>query len=210
MQTPSQDQVAPPNASTYPQPPPHVRQDVGWILSTFISMIHAKLLTPTQTSPERTVSRDRIVPQLVSPVLSRNPVVQTGVNMAYHACPNCKRNFDRAQELKRHLRSNLPHWIHCPIHQCPWTGNRRYDLKDHMTAHANIYRGEPKPEEYQIYDPEELVEAVVRDTLSVVSAADIALSMVGKRFAQPDKAGVEANVWSRRRKFCKRVDFDPP
>lgn len=44
---------------------------------------------------------------------------------------------------------------------------------------------------------------MVRGTLAVGKAADIALSMVKKRFAEPDKVGVEANVWGSRRKFCK-------
>lgn len=157
-----------------------------------------------QTSPVRDAGQDRIAPQLVSPVLSRSPVAQTEAHMAHYACPNCKRNFDRLQELKRHLRSNLPHWIHCPIPRCPWTGNRRYNLTVHMTAHANLYPdGAPGPEEYQIYDPGELVESIASGTLTVVSAANIALSMVEKRFTQLDKAGVKANVWSNRRKFCK-------
>ena len=73
-----------------------------------------------------------------------------------------------------------------------------------MTAHVNLYPdGAPGPEEYQIYDPEWLVESMANGTLTAVSAANIALSMVEKRFTQLDKAGVEANVWSNRRKFCK-------
>ena len=44
---------------------------------------------------------------------------------------------------------------------------------------------------------------MARGTLAVGKAADIALSMVEKRFGEPDKAGVQANVWGSRRKFCK-------
>ena len=73
-----------------------------------------------------------------------------------------------------------------------------------MTAHANLYPGgKPEPEEYQIYDPEKLVESMTNGTLTVVSAANMALSMVKERFAEPDKVGVEANVWSSRRRFCE-------
>jgi uncharacterized CHY-type Zn-finger protein len=218
----SPDQVAQSNTSTYPhstskpplvpQPPVvphwHVRQDVvdvRWILSTFYHMIYANLLIPTQTSPVRDASTDPIAPQLVSRcVLSQNPVAQIE---APNACPNCKRNFNRRQELKRHLRSNLPHWIHCPTSQCGWTGNRLYSLKKHMTAHPQGGLA-PRPGEYQIYNPEELVESMARGTLSFGSAAAIALSMVDarvdERFAQPYKVGVISNAWNRgRRKFCK-------
>jgi hypothetical protein len=82
-------------------------------------------------------------------------------------------------------------------------GNRLYSLTNHMTAHPQ--GGGLAPEEYQIYNPEELVGSMARGTLTVVSAADIALSMVEERFAQPDKVGVAANVWNRRRKFCKEL-----
>jgi hypothetical protein len=165
-------------------------------------MIYANLLTPTQTLPVRDASPDHIAPQLVSRLLSQNPVAQTESLKGLNSCPNCNRNFNRRQELKRHLRSNLPHWIHCPIPQCGWTGNRLYSLTNHMTAHPQG-RG-LAPEEYQIYNPEELVESMARGTLTVVSAADIALSKVEERFAQPDKVCVAANVWNRsRRKFCK-------
>ncbi|KAH9991828.1 hypothetical protein BJV77DRAFT_962656 [Russula vinacea] len=178
-------------APTGPQPPVvphwHVRQDV------------------VDTSPVRDASTDPIAPQLVSRcVLSQNPVAQIE---APNACPNCKRNFNRRQELKRHLRSNLPHWIHCPTSQCGWTGNRLYSLKKHMTAHPQGGLA-PRPGEYQIYNPEELVESMARGTLSFGSAAAIALSMVDarvdERFAQPYKVGVISNAWNRgRRKFCK-------
>lgn len=47
------------------------------------------------------------------------------------------------------------------------------------------------------------MESMARGTLAVGKAADIALSMVEKRFGEPDKAGVQANVWGSRRKFCK-------
>jgi hypothetical protein len=72
-----------------------------------------------------------------------------------------------------------------------------------MKTHPKFNDGrEPEQEETQIYDPEKLVESMARGTSTVVAAADTALSMVKKRFAEPDKAGVEAKVWSNRRKVC--------
>ena len=54
----------------------------------------------------------------------------------------------------------------------------------------------------QIYDPEKLVKSMAKGTLAVKRATEIALSKVKKRFEEKDKAGVKANVWGSRRKFC--------
>ena len=54
----------------------------------------------------------------------------------------------------------------------------------------------------QIYNPEKLVKSMAKGTLTVKRATDIALSKVKRRFEEQDKAGVKANVWGSRRKFC--------
>ena len=201
--THSPDQVGRSNASTYPQPSPHVRQDVRL---TFIAMIYARLLTPTQTFPVRDASPVHIGPQLDLLAQSQNPATKIKAHTPHkaHACPSCKKKFQRRQELMRHLLSNLPHWILCPFPRCPWVGNRRWNLKAHLRkAHPKFNDGrEPEDEETQIYDPEVFVESMARGTLTVASAADTALSMVKNRFAEPDKAGLKAKVWSSRRKVC--------
>jgi hypothetical protein len=56
--------------------------------------------------------------------------------------------------------------------------------------------------EFQIYDPKELVRSMASGKLTVECAADIALSKVKKRFEERDKAGVKASVWGNRRKIC--------
>ena len=59
-----------------------------------------------------------------------------------------------------------------------------------------------KRNEFQIYDPAELVQFMARGTMTVERAVGIALSKVKKRFEEQDKAGVEASVWGSRRKLC--------
>ncbi len=72
-----------------------------------------------------------------------------------------------------------------------------------MKVHPNPGPGrEHERKEFQIYDPEKLVQSMVSGTLTVERAADIALSKVKKRFEKQDKSDVEANVWGSRRKFC--------
>jgi hypothetical protein len=200
--THSPDQVGQSNAPAYPQPSPHLRQDVS---STSIAIFYARLLTPAQTSPVRDISPVHIASQPVSLALFQNPATKIKAHTPDkpHACPDCRKKFQRRQELMRHLLSNLPHWILCPFPRCPWVGNRRWNLKEHLKAHPKFNNGrEPEPEETQIYDPDELVESMAKGTLTVASAADTALSTIKKRFAEPDKVGVEAKVWSSRRKRC--------
>jgi len=72
-----------------------------------------------------------------------------------------------------------------------------------MKIHPNPDPGrEPGRKEFQIYDPEKLVQSMARGTLTIDRAADIALSKVEKRFGEQDKADVKASVWGNRRKFC--------
>jgi hypothetical protein len=71
----------------------------------------------------------------------------------------------------------------------------------HMKVHPNPGR-EYERKEFQIYELEKLVQSMANGTLTVESAANIALSEVKKRFQEQDKAGVEASVWGSRRKFC--------
>jgi hypothetical protein len=133
---------------------------------------------------------------VVPPIQTKTPTDQKR-----YSCPYCKEKFKRNQELKRHLRSNLPDSIHCPFSLCPWTGRRQYSLTKHLEAHPDPGRKYGRKES-QIYDPEELVRSMASGTLTVEGATDIALSKIRKRFQEKDKAGVEASVWGSRRKFC--------
>lgn len=134
--------------------------------------------------------------KVVSPIRTKTPAHQKP-----HTCPYCKRKFKRSQELNRHLLSNLPDTIQCPL--CPWTCHRRGNLMKHMKKHPNPDPGrEHGREEFQIYDPDKLVQSMANGTSTVERAAEIARSEVKKRFEELDKVDVEANVWGSRRKFC--------
>ena len=189
----SPDQTVQSNASTVPQLPPHdVRQDVCRILSTLISSIYTKLLTPMQTSPVRGASP------------GPNTVAQTEAHISRLVCPNCKKRYCTVGAWRRHFLANLPHYIRCPYSGCYWTGDRFHSLEVHTENHP------PKElvlEEYQIYDPEELLEWMADGTLTFVSAVDNAWSKVEERLTQQDMVGIEAemrrSVWNgNRRKFC--------
>lgn len=62
-------------------------------------------------------------------------------------------------------------------------------------------------EEYQIYDPEEVLRWMADGTLTFVSAVDNAWLKVEERLTQEDMVGIEADMWKSvwdisRRKFC--------
>jgi hypothetical protein len=61
---------------------------------------------------------------------------------------------------------------------------------------------EYKRKEFQIYDPEKLVQLMASGNLTVKRAADIALLKVKGRFEKYDKVDVKASVWGNGRKFC--------
>ncbi|KAH9991826.1 hypothetical protein BJV77DRAFT_1113063 [Russula vinacea] len=82
----SPDQVGRSNAFAYPQSS-HVSRD---------------------TFPVRDANPVHIGPQLVPLALSQNPATKIKAHTPHkaHACPNCKKKFQRRQELMRHLLSN--------------------------------------------------------------------------------------------------------
>jgi hypothetical protein len=53
--------------------------------------------------------------------------------------------------------------------------------------------------EGQIYDPDKLLESMVKGTLSVEQAADLALSMAKEGLAEGQ---VGVMLWGKRTKFC--------
>jgi hypothetical protein len=114
-------------------------------------------------------------------------------------CPICNVVFYRRQERNRHMRSFLPHSIYCPFEQCPWRGDRHDNLKKHWsTKHDHIQF--PEQQSCQIYDPDPLVELVVRGHLLIESAAEVALLVVEQRAQELNKIGIWANGWGRKPK----------
>ena len=77
-----------------------------------------------------------------------------------------------------------------------------------MKVHPNPDPGrEHGQNEFQIYNPEKLVQSMARGALTVECAAKIALSSVKKRFKKQDKVDVEASVWGSRRKLCTARNY---
>jgi hypothetical protein len=114
-------------------------------------------------------------------------------------CTYCGKEVGRMQELKRHLLLNLPNWILCRWPECSSTYYRPYDLKMHMKDEHQISDFKFERSEVQIYNPNKLLESMVKGTLSVEKAADVALSMAKEGLAE-GQAGVV--LWEKRTRFC--------
>jgi len=113
-------------------------------------------------------------------------------------CPKCRKDFKRKQELERHIRSYLPHFLFCPFPRCPWRGNRQVNLTTHWQEKHEYCGLDPMQQKSQIYCPNELVTSVLRGDLTVEKAASIALSVVANKAGELDKRDVWEDNWGRR------------
>jgi hypothetical protein len=96
----------------------------------------------------------------------------------------------RPQELERHIRQHLPHYIYCEQLGCNWTGNRLYALRIHL---ADKHSGVPVPELelFTIYDAKGLVKRLLNKEINVERAVREARSLF------QEKAVQLAKIWRR-------------
>jgi hypothetical protein len=107
--------------------------------------------------------------------------------------------FRRKQERDRHIRTFLPHSFYCAFRGCAWRGDRHDNLKKHLrTKHGHFEF--TVQSQYQIYNPDPLVELIVLNQLSVESAAQFALVLVECRAHGLKKVGIWKNWWGRKPK----------
>ena len=115
-------------------------------------------------------------------------------------CPICGHPFERIQERNRHLRTLLPHWIYCSFPGCPYRCDRRDNLVTHRRKrHANGGQAPQPQQEYQIYDPNQLVTRVIGGHITMEQAINSALSVVEMRAQELGKEDAWAGNWWGRR-----------
>jgi hypothetical protein len=103
--------------------------------------------------------------------------------------PHCGVTCGRTQDLERHVRQHLPHFIYCEQPDCKWTGNRLYALRIH---HADKHSGVPVPELelFMIYDAKALVKRLLNKEINVEQAVGEARSLFQKKAVQLGKVGI--------------------
>ncbi len=113
--------------------------------------------------------------------------------------PSCPEQFSRWQDRDRHLLKHLPHWIHCPLLDCQWRGNRRNVFLKHWEAKHSRHSGDtPGSSEFTIYDPKVFIDSIRNRTISVHETAEIALYLVYAKANQLQKLSLLINPWGRR------------
>ncbi|KAI0293203.1 hypothetical protein BC826DRAFT_1015810 [Russula brevipes] len=118
-------------------------------------------------------------------------------------CPKCGVQFHRRQERDRHLQSHFAHFLFCPVPRCPWRGNRLYVFRAHWERNHQEHGQAPMRRQNEIYNPDPLVKLVNWKALTVESACEISLAIVGIRAEQLNKVGVWEGAWGSRAKFGK-------
>ena len=148
--------------------------------------------------------------QVVPPPLPPPPPPQTQVaqpnapaDTESRTCPMCNKFFPRTQERDRHMRTFLPHPVSCPFPQCSFRCDRYNILAKHWEKKHPNHGQAPELQDCQIYDPQRLVKLVVSGSLTIESAAGIALSEVEMNAPRLCKENVWADWWGRKPKKFK-------
>ncbi|KAH8990326.1 hypothetical protein EDB92DRAFT_1865879 [Lactarius akahatsu] len=146
----------------------------------------------TITSPVRTPG----APQPYPPTWARQintaalPATTTGNP---RECPICHGIFTRWQDRDRHLVTHLPHWVHCPISNCTWRGNRVRQFEDHWGRDHGSYHI-PGRKQFEIFDPQEFVNQINTGTIPAV-AAGRAIERILAKARQLQKPSMSADPW---------------
>ena len=167
-------------------------------------MIHANAARKQTFSEQGDAGPDCVSPsetlvKIEATNLPKNKLPKKKPAKAKVPCKYCGKIFGRMQELKRHLLLNLLHWILCPSLGCSSTYYRPFDLQMHMKDAHQISDFRFERNIVQIYDPDELLDSMVKGTLSVEQAADLALSMAKEGLAEGQ---VGVMLWGKRTNFC--------
>jgi len=109
-------------------------------------------------------------------------------------CPECPETFNRWQDCDRHILTHLPHWIHCPLSDCSWRGNRVKSFEQHWIQkhhHGDI----PGRTHFAIFNQQVLLNHIKSGTISVSYAALQARLWVYEKSVQLQKPSLYENWW---------------
>ncbi|KAF8271184.1 hypothetical protein EI94DRAFT_1698315 [Lactarius quietus] len=126
-----------------------------------------------------------------------------------YKCPVqvCPLEFPRWQDRDRHLSIHLPHWIHCPLLDCTWRGNRVKTFEQHwLKCHKSCGRI-PKREDFEIFNPKEFTNEINAGTISVGAVADCAIIHVLTKADQLQKRSMLENPWGYKLKQASDSEY---
>jgi hypothetical protein len=129
-------------------------------------------------------------------------------------CPVCELKLSRWQDCDRHISTHLPHWIHCPLPHCDWRGNRiksinlHWKRQDHLKYHES-YGRTPRRYQFEIFDPQPLVNLIKAGIISASDAASLALIIVDTKATQLQKLSMSEKPWGYKLKSAPWLVPDP-
>ena len=154
---------------------------------------------------------DGVVASQVSAMVSNNLLCKTGLNVSAqmgpardgYKCPVCDEVLRRPQDREGHILLHLPHWLHCPIGDCAWRGDRWLNLRKHRLKMHPSSGEEVDRKESMIYDPWPLVESI-KDGATLQIVTQNAISLVRERALRVKKLALwEGNFSGRKEKKDK-------
>ncbi|KAF8264163.1 hypothetical protein EI94DRAFT_1739052, partial [Lactarius quietus] len=118
----------------------------------------------------------------------------------------CAGIFPRWQDRDRHELSHFPSFLHCPVPDCAWRGNRpdifknHWQREDHRSYHKQ-YGGFPEQSQIETFNPWEILDQIKSGAISLSEGEDLAILLVQVKSYELEKLCMMTNPWGRTRKL---------
>lgn len=131
--------------------------------------------------------------------------LRTTTTEKHWPCHICPESSPRWQDRDRHQLTHIPYFIHCPLPHCAWRGNRpdlfkkHWQKEDHRDYHER-YGHTPERSQIETYDPWEILNQIINDTISPNEGEAQAILLVQVKAYELQKMDVWTDPWGRPRK----------
>ncbi|KAF8265541.1 hypothetical protein EI94DRAFT_318253 [Lactarius quietus] len=121
-------------------------------------------------------------------------------------CSMCSDLFPRWQDRDRHELTHLPFFLHCPVKDCTWRGNRadmfkkHWQQEDHHSYHTQ-YGGFPEQSQIETFNPWEILDQIKNGAISFREGEDLAILLVQVKSYELEKLCMMTNPWGRSRRL---------
>jgi len=169
-------------------------------LETVEQRAGAEDLVYTQPQPNLPASSSLIQ----SAVKLVTPLVTTTRNC--WKCPICPNSFPRRQERDKHELTHVPYFMHCPLPNCAWRGNRadlfkkHWQQEDHHAYHEHYGGHTPDGSQTETFDPWVILNQIESGAISLSEGVNQAIVLVQVKAYELQKMNVWTDPWGRSRK----------